>query len=77
MAARSSATASDRRRWAPRKLMFTAWVFWMMKISTTMRIAMPAISAVRMPLIRVCSRPRRGACAAGGGRVAPLEGVAR
>jgi hypothetical protein len=40
----------------------------MMKITTTMRAAAPAISPVRMPLIRVWSRPRRGACGGGGGR---------
>jgi hypothetical protein len=32
-----------------------------------MRMAKPAISPVRMPLIRVCVRRRRGACGAGGG----------
>ena len=47
--------------------MFTACVFWMMKIITTMRTAKPAISPVRMPLIRVCMRRRRGAGGGGGG----------
>src|SRR5580658_4734522 len=67
MAARSSATASDRRRWAPRKLMLTVCAFWMMKIITTMRPRAPAIRAVRMPLILVCIRRRVGADAGGGG----------
>jgi hypothetical protein len=31
-----------------RKLMSTAWAFWMMKISTTTRPAKPAIRPVRM-----------------------------
>src|SRR6185437_14374996 len=66
MAAISSATASDRRRCAPRKLMLTACAFWMMKISTTMRTAVPAISPVRMLLIFVRVRPRAGARGAGG-----------
>ena len=61
--------------------MSTACGFWMMKIITTVRPAMAAISPVRAPLIRVCSRRRAGAgtetggggaesLAAGGGRVA-------
>jgi hypothetical protein len=51
----------------------------MMKIITTMRMAKPAISPVRMPLIRVCVRRRRGACGAGrGGGLEPLaEGGGR
>ena len=52
--------------------MLTARAFWMMKISTTMRTAMPVISAVRMPLIRVCSPRRRGAAGAGRGGAEPL-----
>src|SRR6202050_3056045 len=82
--ASNSATASDRRRGAPTKLMLTACAFWMMKISTTMRRAMPAISAVRTPLIRVCAVLRRGACgvagavplAEGGGRLRVVPGGA-
>src|SRR5258708_16564625 len=59
--------------------MFTAWAFWMMKIITTMRAATPAISPVRKPLIRVCSRRRRGACGAdwGGGAEPLAEGRGR
>jgi hypothetical protein len=67
MAARSSATASDRCRCAPRKVMFTAWAFWMMKIITTIRAAAPAIRPVRMLLIRVRPGRRGGAWGAGGG----------
>src|SRR5271169_1138334 len=67
MAARSSATASDRCRCAPRKLMFTARAFWMMKIITTIRAATPAIRPVRMPLIRVRTGRLGGAWGAGGG----------
>src|SRR5580693_9317259 len=67
MAARSSATASDRRRCAPRKLMFTASAFWMMKIINTVRMTTPAISPVRMALIRVRVGRRGGACGGGGG----------
>ncbi len=66
MAARSSATASDRRRCAPRKLMFTACAFWMMKIITTARAATPVIRPVRIPLIRVRAGRREGAGGAGG-----------
>src|SRR3984957_16131201 len=65
MAASSSATASDRCRCAPRKLMLTACAFWMMKISTTMRATMPTISAVRTPLILVLIPRRPGAAWAG------------
>jgi MFS family permease len=72
MAASSSATASDKCRWAPRKLMLTAFAFWMMKMSTTTRTTMPAISAMRMLLIRVRSR-RRGGCGAGTGGAEPLS----
>jgi hypothetical protein len=32
--------------------MFTGCVFWMMKITTTMRMAKPAVSPVRRPLGR-------------------------
>src|SRR5580658_874249 len=66
MAASKSATASDRCRCAPRKLMVTAFAFWMMKISTTARTAAPAISATRMLLIRLRSRPGLGARGGGG-----------
>src|SRR5271166_4046268 len=82
MAARSSATASDRCGCAPRKLMFTAWVFWMMKIITTVRAATPAIRAVRCPR-RWPDRNGGGSCrpaavggSVGGGR-APLVGRSR
>ena len=67
MAAKSSATASDRCRCAPRKLMSTAWAFWMMKIINTMRAATPTISPVRMALIRVRAGGPGGACGGGGG----------
>src|SRR3984885_15926670 len=60
-AASSSATASDRCRCAPRKLMLTACAFWMIKISTRMRATMPTISATRTPLILVPIPRRRGA----------------
>src|SRR5580693_4187834 len=66
MAAKSSATASDRCRCAPRKLMSTAWAFWMMKIINTMRAATPTISPVRMALIRVRAGRRGDACGGGG-----------
>ena len=46
--------------------MLTACAFWMMNISTTMRTAVPAISATRMLLIFVCIRLRAGARGAGG-----------
>jgi hypothetical protein len=46
--------------------MLTACASWMMKISTTMRAAAAAISPVRMPLIRVCSCPRRAPAARAG-----------
>jgi len=50
----------------------------MMKISTTVRARTPTISAVRMPLIRVDSRPRLGAGAGGLGGAEPLaEGGGR
>jgi hypothetical protein len=71
MAARSSATASDRRRCAPRKSMSTARAFWMMKIINTMRPATPAISAVRKALIRVRVGRPGGACGGGGGGGGP------
>src|SRR5580693_9830646 len=70
MAASKSATASDRCRCAPRKLMLTAFAFWMMKISTTTRMTVPAISAMRMLLIRVRDGPGIGGC--GAGRAEPL-----
>ena len=47
--------------------MFTACGFWMRKITTTMRAAKPAISPLRIPLMRVRLRPRGDACGAGGG----------
>src|ERR1700735_2691758 len=79
MAESNSATASDRRRCAPMELIVTAGALWMTKISTTMRRAMPAISAVRTPLIRVCAVLRGGACGEGGaGGAGPLaEGGGR
>jgi hypothetical protein len=46
--------------------MLTACAFWMMKISTTMRATVPAISPVRMLLIFVRVRPRADAREAGG-----------
>src|ERR1700730_4826679 len=52
--------------------MSTARVFWRMKIKTTARATVPAIRAVRIPLIRVCTRPRCEACAAGGVAAEPL-----
>src|SRR4051794_9912060 len=52
-AAKSRATPSDRRRWAPRKLMLTACGFWTTKASTTTRPMKAAISVARTPLIRV------------------------
>src|SRR5579859_7377908 len=73
-AARSSATASDRCRCAPRKLMFTAWVFWTMKIITTIRATAPAIRPVRMLLIRVRAGRRGGAWGGGGGAEPLAEG---
>jgi hypothetical protein len=66
MAASSRATASDRCRWAPRKLMLTAFAFWMTKISTTANAAMPMISAVRMLLTLVRSPVRGGTWGMGG-----------
>src|SRR5580698_7273721 len=79
MMASSSATASDRRRWAPRKLMLTALAFWMTKITTTMRMAMPAISALYMLLILVRSGLRGGACGrdCAGGAVPLADGSGR
>ena len=38
--------------------MFAACTFWMTKITATMRAAKPAISVVRITLIRVCSGGR-------------------
>jgi len=68
MAARSSATARDSRRWAPRKAMLTARAFSMMKIRARVRAPAPAISAVRMPLMRVrVMRVRVGLAGAGRG----------
>src|SRR5258708_330348 len=75
MAARNSATASDRRRCAPRKLMLTACAFWMMKIITTIRPAKAAMRLVRMPLIRVCILAVLSA-GAGGGAGGGLEPLA-
>src|ERR1700730_1020487 len=73
LAGRSSATASDRCRCAPRKLMFTARAFWMMKMITTIMIAAPAIRPVRMPLIRVRAGRRGGTGGAGlGGGAEPF-----
>src|SRR5580704_2738069 len=72
IAARNSATASDRRRWAPRKLILTVCVFWMMKINTTVRPAVPAINAVRIPLIRVWPGLAWGLGSSGG--TCPLVG---
>src|SRR5260370_5662603 len=59
--------------------MFTACAFWMVKIITTMRATTPAISPVRRPLIRVCSRRRRGGRGAdwGGGAEPLAEGRGR
>src|SRR5579871_2782474 len=74
VAARSSATASDRCRCAPRKLMFTAPVFWMTKIITTIRATTPAIRPVRTLLIRVRAGRRGGAWGGGGGAEPLAEG---
>src|SRR5258708_36398477 len=54
--------------------MFTACGFWMMKIITTIRPATPAISPVRIPLIRVCILLVLSACAGAGegGELEPL-----
>src|SRR5438105_10946656 len=52
--------------------MLTACAFWMTKISTTVRAAVPAISPVRMPLIFVRIRLRPAACGAGAGGAEPL-----
>ena len=58
--------------------MFAACAFWMMKITTTMRAATPAMSPVRIPLIRVCSRGRGAGDGGGGGGADPLaEGGGR
>src|SRR5258708_27410208 len=59
--------------------MFTACAFWMVKSITTMRATTPAISPVRRPLIRVCSRRRRGGRGAdwGGGAEPLAEGRGR
>jgi hypothetical protein len=78
MAARNKATARDSWRCAPRKLMFTACAFWIMKISTAVRARTPTISQVRMPLIRVESRSRFGAVTSGLAGAEPLaEGGGR
>jgi hypothetical protein len=74
MAASNRATARDTLAWAPRKLICTARVFWMMKISITMSTAQPAISALRALLIRVRSRGRRLAAAGGDGAVPLADG---
>jgi hypothetical protein len=56
----------------------TACAFWMMKISTAMRTAVPAISPVRMLLVFVRIRLRAGACGAGTGGAEPLaDGAGR
>ena len=66
MAASSSATASDIRRCAPKKVMVTACAFSMMKMSTTMSTRAPAISAVRAVPIRLPLGPRGGGTADAG-----------
>ena len=58
MAAISRATARDTRTWAPRKLIFTASAFWIMKITSTIRARTLTIKAVRALLIEVRSRRR-------------------
>lgn len=40
--------------------MFAEWAFWMMKMTTTMREATPAISAERIPLITRPGHHHRG-----------------
>ncbi len=72
MAASSRATARDRVAWAPRKLICTARVFWMMKIIAAMSATNPMISPVRALLIQVRSRGRRLAVATGGDGAVPL-----
>ena len=67
MTAISRATARDIRTWAPRKLIFTASAFWMMKITSTIRARKPTIKAVRALLTEVRSRRRRSGAATGGG----------
>ena len=52
--------------------MFAARAFWTMKITATMRAAKPAISLVRIPLVRACGGRRPGGCGAGGGGAEPL-----
>ena len=47
--------------------MFAACVFWMMKITATTRAAKPAISPVRIPLVRVKSAAGRLRCGRGRG----------
>ena len=54
--------------------MSTAWAFWMMKITTTMRAATPTIRAVRMALIRERVGRPGGACGGGGGAEPLAEG---
>ncbi len=66
MAATSRATARDTRTWAPRKLIFTASAFWIMKITSTIRARTLTIKAVRALLIEVRSRRRTGAAVEGG-----------
>lgn len=69
MAATSRARARDTLPCAPKKVMCTAWAFWLMKITSRMRAPMPAISRIRMLAIRVGRRRARGA---GGGLAEPL-----
>jgi len=77
MAAISRATARDTRTWAPRKLIFTAAAFWIMKITSTISARTLTIKAVRALLIEVRSRRRRtGAAAVGGGAVGGAEPLA-
>ena len=77
MAAISRATARDSRTWAPRKLIFTASAFWILKITSTISARTPTIKAVRALLIEVRGRRRRTGAAAGGGGAEPLaDGMA-
>src|SRR5579859_1575475 len=52
--------------------MFAAFAFWTMKITATTRAAKPAISPVRISLIRVRSCPRPGGRGAGRGGAGPV-----
>ena len=72
MRAISRATARDTRTWAPKKLIFTASAFWIMKTTSTISARTLTIKAVRALLIEVRSRRRRtgaAAAAVGGGAV--------